>query len=522
MRRCDDAVLRHPLPPHPAPTPVAERHGMSGTRKKTIPIHVLQPGGSAGANGAREQNGFEAAVRIHPRTVHGRFARLRWLLLALTQLVFYGLPWLQWDGRQAVLLDLEARRFYLFGSVLFPQDLIYLTGLLVFSALLLFFATTLAGRVWCGFACPQTVYTEMFMWIERRCEGERLVRQRLDASGWTPTKLVRRGGKHLAWLALSLWTGLSLVGWFSPMRELVGALPTGDFLGPWEAFWALFYGGVTYVHAGLLREKICQHACPYGRFQGSMLDPSTLLVNYDQVRGEPRAARARGSDARALHQGECVDCTLCVQVCPVGIDIRQGLQAACISCGLCIDACDQVMDKLRAPRGLIRFSALDSGPGSAGAGLVVWRRPRVLVYGGGLLLLGAAMAWGWAERPELRLNALRDRSLLSRQVEDGAVENVYRLQLMNASLRERRLSLAAYTAAGSGPDGQTLTLSHSGLLTVPPAGAINTVVTLRMPAELAQQGRSQAGGRALPIRFELRDAGAHGEAAGARSTFLLP
>jgi len=461
--------------------------------------------------------GVEPSIKIQARHVNGRFARWRWAFVWLTQLLFYGLPWLNWQGRPAVLFDLEARRFYLFDAVLFPQDLIYLTGLLVFSALLLFAATAIAGRVWCGFACPQTVYTQLFMWIEQRTEGDRLARLRLDAAPWSGAKLLRRAGKHAAWVGLSLLTGFSLVGWFAPVRELASALPALTF-GPWEAFWILFYGAATYLHAGLLREKVCQHACPYGRFQGSMLDARTLVVSYDVARGEPRGARARGTEASAKGQGDCVDCTLCVQVCPVGIDIRQGLQAACISCGLCIDACDQVMDKLGSPRGLVHFGAMQ--PAGAGAGPDGWRqalrRPRVLVYGTALAVLAAAMAWGWAQRPELRLNVMRDRSVMARQVDDGAVENVYRLQVMNASIQPRNLRLQAL--AGEGSEARPLQLAYREALSVGAAGATTLVVTVRMEAGQAHGHRA---GTPVPIRFVVDDA-APGAAAQAQavSTFL--
>lgn len=454
----------------------------------------------------------EPAVRIHARAVHGRFATLRRVLAGLTQLVFCGLPWLNWQGRQALLFDLEARRFHLFGAVMVPQDLIHLTGLLVFGALLLFFATALYGRVWCGFACPQTVYTSLFMGIEQRFEGDRLARQRLDAAPWGVHKLLRRGGKHLAWLALALFTGFSLVGWFSPVRELAAALPVLA-LGPWEAFWLLFYGGATYVHAGWLREKVCLHACPYGRFQGAMLDAGSRVVSYDLPRGEPRGARARGSDARARGQGDCVNCTLCVQVCPVGIDIRQGLQAACISCGLCIDACDAVMDKMQAPRGLIRFAPLQAQAAGRPA-----RRLRVWAYGTALLLLAGAMAWGWAARPELRLNVVRDRAVLSRLGPDGMPENVYRLRVMNASQQPRRLAVSAWV---EGVERATpLALAAQTVLALGPAGEAMAVVALRLPpSSTVAPGQ----GRRLPIRIAVVDQGGAGSArAEAASTFFLP
>ncbi|MEY8875992.1 MAG: cytochrome c oxidase accessory protein CcoG [Leptothrix sp. (in: b-proteobacteria)] len=454
--------------------------------------------------------------KIQARAVTGRFTRWRWAMVWLTQAVFYGLPWLTLHGRQALLFDLETRRFYLFGAVLFPQDLIYLTGLLVASALLLFLATTLAGRVWCGFSCPQTVYTKLFMWIEHRFEGDRLARLRLDASPWTAHKLLRRGGKHLAWGALGLWTGFTLVGYFTPIRSLAVAVPAGVIgsWGPWELFWTLFYGLATYGNAGFLREKVCQHMCPYGRFQGSMLDRDTLIVGYDSRRGEPRGARARGSDPAALGLGSCVDCTLCVQVCPVGIDIRQGLQAACISCGVCIDACDTVTDKLRAPRGLIRFAsqrALAGEPNTSTSALRHLMRPRVLVYGGLLGLTVAALVLGLIEHPTLRMNALRDRGVLARQVEDGRVENLYRLQLMNASETVRQVHLQV-----SGPQG--LSLLAPEVIELAPADTRTVPVTVRLDAASAQA----LAGRIVPIRFGVSERSAAGnDDAEAASTFVV-
>lgn len=264
--------------------------------------------------------GVEAASKVQPKSVKGRFSRLRWLMLALTQLFFFGLPWLEWQGRQMVRFDLEAKRFYLGSLIFLPQDLIFLTGLLVFCAMLLFAATTVAGRVWCGFSCPQTVYTSLFMWVERHTEGDRYQRIRLDQSGWTANKLLRRGGKHAVWIAISLWTGFTFVGWFSPIRE-VGPQILHGTVGFWDAFWSLFYGVACYGNAGFLREKVCLHMCPYGRFQGALMDSETLIVGYDVKRGEPRGVPRKGSNEPS-RPGACVDCTLCVQVCPTGVDIR--------------------------------------------------------------------------------------------------------------------------------------------------------------------------------------------------------
>ncbi|MBB4845242.1 cytochrome c oxidase accessory protein FixG [Paucibacter oligotrophus] len=474
---------------------------MTSTRQPVIPIHRLLP----------ELQGFEAAHKVQVRSMRGRFSRLRSALVLLTQLVFLGLPWLQINGRQAVRFDLEAQRFYLFKLVLAPQDLIYLTGLLVISALLLFFVTALLGRVWCGFACPQTVYTQLFLGLEKRFEGERHLRLRLDRAGWGPEKLARRGGKHLAWLLLSLWVGLSFVGWFSPMREVASQLMSWE-LGRWEAFWALFYGGFTYLNAGLLREKICQHICPYGRFQGAMLDADTLLVSYDARRGEPR-----GKQATAKSSGACVDCSLCVQVCPVGIDIRQGVQSACISCAVCIDACDQVMDKLQAPRGLIRFASENGARAVAPSPLRgLLARPRVRIYGGLLLGLCLAMAWGLAQRPELRLDVIRDRGVMARQVDEGAVENIYRLQVVNLSESPRHISLQLQGLAGGQLIGGERWELRGG-------EARSLVLAVRLPAREAQALRGQGGGRdsrSHAMAFSIRNA--QGDEVSAASSFVVP
>jgi len=277
---------------------------------KVIPI--VPAAASPGADAAGPLPG--ARGKIYPRSVSGLFNRWRWALVWLTQIIFYGLPWLAWNGRQAVLFDLEARRFYLFGLVLYPQDFIYLTALLVISALALFLFTAVAGRLWCGYACPQTVYTEIFLWIEKKVEGDRSARMRLDRSGLTPGKFSRKFLKHLLWIAFAGWTGLTFVGYFTPMPEL-GAAVAGLALGPWQTFWILFYGLATYGNAGWLREQVCLHMCPYARFQSAMFDPDTMVVTYDEARGEPRGARSRKVDHRAKGLGSCVDCTLCVQVC---------------------------------------------------------------------------------------------------------------------------------------------------------------------------------------------------------------
>jgi cytochrome c oxidase accessory protein FixG len=430
----------------------------------------------------------------------------------LTQLFFFGLPWLNWHGRQAVRFDLEAKRFYLFKLVMYPQDLIWLTGLLVLSALLLFVVTTVAGRVWCGFACPQTVYTEMFLWVERRLEGERLQRLKLDRSPWAWTKVWRRGGKHLVWVMLSLWTGLSFVGWFSPMRELcLQAL--GWHMGPWDLFWTGFYGLATYGNAGYLREKVCQHMCPYGRFQGALMDAETLIVSYDAARGEPRGAQRAGGKTSARLQGACIDCTVCVQVCPVGIDIREGMQSACIGCAVCIDACDAVMDKVGAPRGLIRYASLrEMGDAKGRATRSTWERQRVRVYVALLLGLTTLMACSIWLRPDVRVDVIRDRGVMARWVDEGAIENVYRLQLMNQSEVTQHISLAV-----DGLPGAQLMMSGDGVIEAAQDRLIT--VAVRLPAQAA----SRLAGQTLPIRFRVAN---RSEASAGTvtegSTFVLP
>ena len=453
--------------------------------------------------------------KIQPRSVSGRFAAWRWTLVWATQLLYYGLPWLTMNGRQAVLFDLEARRFFLFGAVLYPQDLIYLAGLLVVSALLLFFATALFGRVWCGFACPQSVYTAVFMWLEQRLEGSRTRRLQLDRSGWTAEKLLRRGGKHLAWGTLALWTGFTLVGYFTPIRDLAQGVATGQ-LGPWEAFWVGFYGLATYGNAGLLREKVCLHMCPYGRFQGSLMDAHTLNVAYDHRRGEPRQSKANG---QAASHGACIDCTLCVQVCPTGIDIRQGLQAACIGCGLCVDACNGVMDRIQAPRGLIRLASLDElsrplGMGTGPAHARPWDRPRVWAYGSLLLAACVCLALGFAQRPDLRMNVIRDRHVMARSVGQGDVENVYRVQLMNATETTRQVALEVNSRDG-------FQLPEPLVITLPPAAAQVVPVTVRLTQ--AQRAHRAIDAAVTPFTLEARDAN-HPDVSLARteSTFLAP
>jgi cytochrome c oxidase accessory protein FixG len=440
-----------------------------------------------------EQSLYEVRKKIYPRAVHGVFAWLRWAAVWATQLVFYGGAWLTWNDRQAILFDIVHRKFYLFGLVFWPQDVIYLAVLLIIAAFSLFLFTALAGRVWCGYACPQTVYTEIFMWIERKVEGDRNARMRLDQLPFS-RRFPRKAAKHALWIALALWTGFTFVGYVTPIRELwaeVMALSTG----PWETFWILFYGFATYGNAGWMREQVCKYMCPYARFQSAMFDKDTLIITYDAKRGEPRGKGAA--------KGDCVDCGICVQACPTGIDIRDGLQYECIGCAACIDGCDQVMDKLGRPRGLIRYSTTHVMEGTATRVL----RPRVLVYTLILAAITAAAAFSLYVRVPLKLDVIRDRAALSREVEGGLIENVYRLQIMNTTEAPR-----AFVLSVSGLPG--IQLAEEPTIGVGAATSRVVPVKVRVPMDAVKPG-------AHKIEFELRALGEEKVKVEEKSVFIV-
>ncbi|MFA6986250.1 MAG: 4Fe-4S dicluster domain-containing protein [Arenimonas sp.] len=454
---------------------------------KKIAIELLESSGNSL---------YESERKIYPRDVSGRFQSWRKVAVFVLLGIFYGFPWLRWDGRQAVLFDLPARKFYVFGLSFWPQDFVFLALLLIIAALVLFFFTTIAGRLWCGYACPQTVWTEVFLWMEQWTEGDRNRRMKLDKAPWGVNKLLRKGSKHLLWLVFALWTGFTFVGFFTPITEL-GARAPWQWSG-WETFWVLFYALATWGNAGFLREQVCKYMCPYARFQSAMFDRNTLIIAYDPMRGEPRgprgrvlgsvlqrarglldpgmaydlvfraaqhptaadaAVQARGGTAIAdsgikdvaplpkfeLDQlGDCIDCTICVQVCPTGIDIRNGLQYECIACGACIDACDEVMDKVGYPHGLIRYSTQNAIDGKPTRVL----RPRVFVYGLLLLTLCAGWAWGVSHRIPLIAEVLRDRNALYRVVGDGRIENSYTLKIINKDAKPQRYRISLQAPGG--------------------------------------------------------------------------
>jgi cytochrome c oxidase accessory protein FixG len=433
-----------------------------------------------------EQALYEIRRKIYPRAVTGKFASARWTLVWLTQLVFYGLPWLMWNDRQAVLFDLAVRKFYIFGLVFWPQDIVYLTVLLILSAYSLFLFTAVAGRLWCGYACPQTVYTEIFMWIERKVEGERMARMKLDKEAAGARKIRLKATKHALWIALALWTGFTFVGYFTPIRELWGEVWSAD-LGGWQTFWILFYGFATYGNAGWMREQVCKYMCPYARFQGVMFDPDTLIITYDGNRGEPRGPRNRSVDYKAKGLGDCVDCGICVQVCPTGIDIRNGLQYECIGCGACVDGCNQVMAKMGYPKGLIRYSTEKAIQQNLQGAQIARRmaRPRVLLYTGILAVVTIVALLTLVARVPVKVDVVRDRGLISRDASDPVVQNVYRLQIMNTQERAARFTIAA-----SGIDGIKL-LGDPQPIALGPATARWVPVRLEVPRENAEPGSNR-------------------------------
>jgi cytochrome c oxidase accessory protein FixG len=452
---------------------------------------------------------FEIHKKIQVRAVSGAFADWRWILVWFTQLLYYGLCWLPWQGRQAVLFNLVERKFYIFGMVFWPQDVVFLAGLLIISAYALFLFTAVGGRLWCGYACPQTVYTEIFLWIEQKIEGDRNARVKLEAATMGPRKLAIRAAKYGAWGFVALWTGFTFVGYFTPIKTLVAQLPTFSF-GPWETFWILFYGAFTYAFAGHLREQVCKYMCPYARFQGVMFDPDTLTITYDEERGEPRGARKKSLDYKAAGKGDCVDCGICVQVCPTGIDIRQGLQYECIGCAACIDACDQVMEKMEYPKGLIRYSTENAIAQHWGwkdiAGHIV--RPRVVIYAVILVAITAAWVWGLAHKPVLRVDVIRDRATLAREVEDGFIENVYRLQVMNVSEKAERYSMSV-----TGLDG--IALAGQKEIDVPAASNKEVLVQVRVPPEVGKKGSNV-------VHFDVKSTSNEKIAVHEKATFLIP
>lgn len=376
---------------------------------------------------------LEADHKIQPRSFSGFYRRVRITGGLVLFALYFGVAWLDWGGRQAVLWDLSEKKFHIFSATFWPEDLVLLSGILLICAFGLFFLTVLAGRVWCGYACPQSVWTWVFLWAERVAEGDRSKRIKLDAAPLSVKKLVRRGSKHGLWLLISLLTAITFVGYFTPIRDLVGDLFVLEASG-WAVFWVLFFTAATYLNAGWLREKVCFHMCPYGRFQSSMVDADSMVISYDAERGEPRGSRRKDVTPASAELGDCIDCQLCVQVCPTGIDIRDGLQMECIGCAACIDACDSIMDKMGYARGLVRYASERDLKG----GKTNLLRPRLVGYFAFLIVMIGLFAWGVVSRPLITLDVERDRGMY-RYTSEGEIENSYLLKLTNKDSSQKYL-----------------------------------------------------------------------------------
>lgn len=382
-------------------------------------------------------------AKIQTRRFKGRYRRLRMVGGGFLLGLYFLTAWVNWGNRQAVWWDLSTSQFHILHQSFWAQDLIYLAGILVVCAVGLFLATVVVGRVWCGYACPQSVWTWLFMWAENITEGERHQRIRLDSSAITTHKLVRRLLKHSLWLAISFVTGFTFVGYFVPIRELFMNLISFQ-LGAMSVFWIGFFTLATYLNAGWLREKVCFHMCPYGRFQSSMLDADSQVITYNAKRGEPRGSRKRETPHHQGQQGDCIDCQMCVQVCPTGIDIREGLQMECIGCAACIDACDNVMDKMNYPRGLIRYVSKNQLNGLPKKIL----RPRVVGYSVVLVLVAGVLLWDMATRTLVEVSVVKDR-MLYRYGNNGSIENVYLIKVSNKDQVGHSFSVSLSEAKGA-------------------------------------------------------------------------
>lgn len=396
----------------------------------------------------RYVNLYETEDKIYTRRITGFFQSVRRYTGLPLILGYLLLPWIVIDGRPAVLFDLPARQFHVMWLTFWPQDFMLLAWLLIISAFSLFTVTVLLGRVWCGFTCPQTVWTLMFIFVEHLFEGDRNKQIKLDKQDWNVEKIWRKGGKHTAWVLIAFITGLTFVGYFVPIRELIlGLIPYRDSYGmitidahPVAVLWTVFFTGMTYLNAGWMREQVCKYMCPYARFQSVMYDQDTLAVHYDAARGESRGPRKSKEDYKSKGLGDCIDCSWCVQVCPVDIDIRDGLQYECINCGLCVDACNAVMDKMEYPRGLIRFTSEDE----LKTGKTNFVRPRLFGYSFAVVAMVCAFLYVVFTRSPIEVDVLRDRGLRMYRIAGSDIQNVYTVKISNKDqeAHEYRISVS--------------------------------------------------------------------------------
>ena len=396
---------------------------------------------------------YASRVRVYPRAVQGIARNIKWVILVLCLVVYYATPWIRWDrgeGRpdQAVLLDIVHERFYIFGTTFWAEDIYYLTGALILAAVALFLVTSLAGRIWCGYACPQTVWTDLFMWVERLVEGDRNARMKRDQGPATFAKTWRKIAKHAIWVGVAFWTGGAWIMYFADAPTVTVQFWTGTASTEVYFYTALFTA-FTYVLAGWAREQVCTYMCPWPRFQAAMLDEQSFIVTYQGWRGEPRGHGKRVAES-AL--GDCIDCKACVHVCPTGIDIREGVQLGCINCGLCVDACNEIMDRTGRPKWLIQWDTLarqDAKATGRHEPIKLWR-PRTIIYVSALLLATTVMGTALAMRSHIGLSVLHDRAPLFVMVRDGAIRNAYTLKVANKTADPASFALDVTGFAGAG------------------------------------------------------------------------
>ncbi|UZE94649.1 cytochrome c oxidase accessory protein CcoG [Alkalimarinus alittae] len=401
-----------------------------------IPVKNIDPSSKNDAE-VTTYDLYASREKIYVKAVTGVFQRIRtgslWLLMGM----YFVFCWVSINGEQLIYFDIPGRKFHLFGATFWPQDFVLLSWLLIICAFGLFFITSLFGRVWCGYTCPQTVWTFIFMWVEEKVEGSRNKRMKLDKAPNDASKTFKKVLKHSIWLLIAFATGLTFVGYFYPIRELIVDFFSFNFIGGWAYFWILFFTAATYANAGWLREQVCLYMCPYARFQSVMFDKDTMVVSYDPNRGEPRGSRKKSVDPKQTGLGDCVDCGLCVQVCPTGIDIRDGLQYECIGCALCIDACDQVMEKMNYPKGLIRYDNENTLEGKESHMV----RPKSVGYGLVLLFMISSVIYAVYSRVPVALDVIKDRGALYQLTGMGLVENSYTLKVINMANTEREFEV---------------------------------------------------------------------------------
>lgn len=409
-------------------------------------------------NNAARRSLYAARVKIHPKRAAGYFRNLKWLVMAVTLGIYYLTPWLRWDRGayapdQAVLVDLAHRRFYFFFIEIWPQEFYYVAGLLIMAGIGLFLVTSTIGRAWCGYTCPQTVWTDLFLVVERWIEGDRNARIKLDAALWSFDKVWKRASKNVLWLLIAVATGGAWIFYFADAPTL--ARQFFMFEAPTVAYATVaLLTATTFVLAGYLREQVCTYMCPWPRIQAAMLDEDSLVVTYNDWRGEPRSRHQKKAQAAGEAVGDCVDCNACVAVCPAGIDIRDGQQMECITCALCIDACDSVMEKVGSPKGLISYSTLRTYDAHKAGGLAVigWRsfiRPRTFVYTAIWMAVGLAMFFSLLNRERLDVSILNDRNPLFVRLSDGSIRNGFTVKILNMEQRPRSFAVSAEGLPGS-------------------------------------------------------------------------